>query len=141
MKYKVVFVLCLLLIVLTACDLSYFQSEASAEKTQAAHNANIEAASNAKKTQRALEALNKPKPTKKPGGVLSSSSCTEYSGEYQVVFIDGVADVYGGVDAPSTSVKGTVTGGAAGIEARCGAYYRLQGVDWWGWVKISDTHP
>lgn len=74
----------------------------------------------------------------------SSWSCTEYDPPYDVVFIDGVADVYGGVDKPSGSVKGSLTGGAGGIEARCsgsgGEFYRLQGVDWWGWVKISETH-
>jgi len=73
-----------------------------------------------------------------------SWSCTEYDPPYDVVFIDGEADVYGGVDEPSGSVKGHVTGGAGGIEARCsgsgGSFYRLKGVDWWGWVRTSDTH-
>ena len=76
--------------------------------------------------------------------IQSSWSCSEYDPPYDVVFIDGEADVYGGVDEPSSSVKGHITGGAAGIEARCtksgNSYYRLKGVDWWGWVKTSDTH-
>ena len=70
-------------------------------------------------------------------------NCTEYDPPYDVVFIDGEVDVYGGVDQPSSSVKGYLTGGSAGIEARCSksgiSYYRLKGVDWWGWVKTSDT--
>ena len=74
----------------------------------------------------------------------ASWSCVEYDPPYDVVFIDGEADVYGGVDEPSSSVKGKVTGGAGGIEARCsgsgGSFYRLQGVDWWGWVRTSDTY-
>ncbi|MCK5794450.1 MAG: hypothetical protein KAH12_07075, partial [Anaerolineales bacterium] len=74
----------------------------------------------------------------------SSWSCTDYDTPYEVIFIDGEADVYGGVDEPSSSIKGQITGGSAGIEARCsgsrGAFYRLKGVDWWGWVKTSDTH-
>ncbi len=73
-----------------------------------------------------------------------SWSCTEYDPPYDIVFIDGEADVYGGVDEPSGSVKGHMTGGAGGIEARCsgsgGSFYRLKGVDWWGWVRTSDTH-
>jgi len=71
-------------------------------------------------------------------------NCTEYDPPYDVVFIDGEVDVYGGVDEPSSAVKGHVTDGAAGIEARCsgsrGSFYRLKGVDWWGWVKTSDTY-
>jgi hypothetical protein len=78
------------------------------------------------------------------GSSGSSWSCVEYDPPYDVVFIDGTADVYGGVEEPSNSVKGTITEGAAGIEARCsgssGSFYRLKGVDWWGWVKISDTY-
>ena len=71
-------------------------------------------------------------------------TCTEYNPPYDVVFIDGEADVYSCVDEPSLSVKGHITGGAAGIEARCsgssGSFYRLKGVDWWGWVRTSDTY-
>ena len=74
----------------------------------------------------------------------SSYHCTEYDPPYDIVFIDGEADVYGGVDEPSSSIKGNVTGGAAGKEAHCsgpnGSYYRLKGVDWWGWVKTDKTH-
>jgi len=74
----------------------------------------------------------------------ASWSCFEYDPPYDVVFIDGEADVYGGVDEPSASVKGKVTGGAGGIEARCSrsgdTFYRLRGVDWWGWVRTSDTY-
>ena len=73
----------------------------------------------------------------------ASRPCTEYDGEYDIVFIEGSADVYGGVDSPSSNVKGTVTGGAGGIEASCSRdgkfYYRLQGANWWGWVLASDT--
>jgi hypothetical protein len=79
--------------------------------------------------------------------VITSDSwrCTEYSGQLRVVFIRDEADVYNGVDEPSTySVKGHVSGGAGGVEARCyhrdyGTYYRLRGVDWWGWVSAGDT--
>ena len=73
-----------------------------------------------------------------------SWSCTEFDAPYDVVFIDGEAEVFSGVDEPSLSVKGHITGGAAGIEARCsgssGSFYRLKGVDWWGWVRTSDTY-
>lgn len=71
--------------------------------------------------------------------------CTEFDAPYRVVSIKTEADVYGGVDEPSpSSVKGHVTGGAGGVEASCSrpgvpTFYRLRGVDWWGWVKTSDT--
>lgn len=75
-------------------------------------------------------------------GPETPPSCTtiEHDPPYKVVFIDGTADVYNGIDTPGEIIKGTLTGGAGGIEAKCGSYYRLVGVDWWGWVKISDTH-
>jgi len=72
-------------------------------------------------------------------------NCTEYEPPYRVVQIRGEADVYGGVDEPNPSrVKGHITGGAAGVEASCsksgeGSFYRLSGVDWWGWVRSSKT--
>ena len=74
----------------------------------------------------------------------SSWSCTEYDAPYRIVYIDGEADVYGGVTQPNGSVKGHITGGAGGIDAMCtrgsgGGYYRLKGIDWWGWVLVNDT--
>jgi hypothetical protein len=105
--------------------------------TQSAYNKNVIATSDAKKTQYAIEKA--AQPTRTPGksgsrgsSGSSSSSCIEYDPPYSVIFIKGTANVYGGVDSPSRSVKGTITGGAAGIEAKCGSYYRLKGVDWWG---------
>jgi hypothetical protein len=86
------------------------------------------------------------RPTSNTTSIPSTWSCTQYEGEYSVVFIDGTAEVYSGIDEPTlSSVKGHVTGGAGGIEAQCslpgaGTYYRLRGVDWWGWVDADDTH-
>ena len=131
MKSRIWIVLCLLGFGLAACG----PSEQEIRVTQTA----VIATSNAKKTAWAAEEASRPTSTRSASS-SSSSSCTEYSGEYDVVFIAGTANVYGGVDSPSSSIKGTITGGAAGIEAKCGSYYRLKGVDWWGWVKISDTY-
>ncbi len=69
--------------------------------------------------------------------------CTEFDPPYRVLPIEGTANVYSGVDQPNPSgVKGKVTGGAGGIEASCtgagqGTYYRLRGVNWWGWVQVE----
>jgi hypothetical protein len=84
------------------------------------------------------------------GGDGSSStspqwSCAEFDAPFKIVAIDGEADVYSGVDQPNpTSVKGHITGGAAGFEASCskageGSFYRLRGVDWWGGVRTDRT--
>ena len=91
--------------------------------------------------KRSLAATQAAAPTRPPA---TAPRCVELSGQYKVVFIDGSADVYGGVDEPTARVKGTVTGGAGGIEATCilagVKWYRLVGVDWWGWVKANDTY-
>ena len=82
------------------------------------------------------------------GGSFSGTSqwnCSEYDAPLRVVTIAGEADVYSGVDRPNpSSAKGHISGGAAGVEASCataseGLFYRLRGVDWWGWVRASDT--
>jgi hypothetical protein len=71
--------------------------------------------------------------------------CREYDAPFRVVTIRDEADVYSGVDEPNpSSVKGHITDGAGGVEASCsqcglGTYYRLRGVDWWGWVRASET--
>lgn len=54
----------------------------------------------------------------------------------------GKINVYGGVDEPRTDdIKGTITADAAfRVECKYGSWYRVRGVDWWGFVKISDTY-
>ena len=51
-------------------------------------------------------------------------------------------NVYSGVDEPRTDdIKGTITADAAfRVECKYGSWYRVRGVDWWGFVKISDTY-
>jgi len=84
--------------------------------------------------------LGKSKTPSKPPSEYLTCNAVEYDSPYKIIFIDGKADVYGGVSTPSTRIKGTITSGTGGIEAKCGSYYRLIGVNWWGWVKISDTY-
>jgi len=54
----------------------------------------------------------------------------------------GKIDVYGGVDEPRTNdIKGTISADAAfRVECKSGSWYRVRGVNWWGFLKISDTY-
>ncbi len=54
----------------------------------------------------------------------------------------GKINVYGGVDEPRPDdIKGTISADAAfRVECKSGSWYRVRGVDWWGFVKISDTY-
>ena len=69
-------------------------------------------------------------------------TCTDYDDE-PVAFTQGTGriDIYGGVDEPRTNdVKGTVDPGAGvAVERKCGSWYRVRGVDWWGWLKSSNV--
>ena len=70
-----------------------------------------------------------------------SPSCSDYSDE-PIAWSQGSGriDVYSGVDEPSKdTVKGSINPGAAfRVERKCGSWYRVQGVDWWGWLKGSN---
>lgn len=52
----------------------------------------------------------------------------------------GLVNVYGGVSSPQKDdVKGTITPGAAfNVECSEMGWYRVRGIDWWGWLKPSD---
>lgn len=69
-------------------------------------------------------------------------SCSDYADE-PVAFTRGTdrIDVYGGVDEPRTNdVKGSVDPGAGiAVERKCGSWYRVRGVYWWGWLKSSNV--
>jgi len=77
-----------------------------------------------------------------PRSTSPTFTCSDYTDE-PIAFTRGTGriDIYGGVDEPRTNdVKGTVDSGAGiAVERKCGSWYRVRGVNWWGWLKSTNV--